>query len=296
MLPRTFRVGKRRRFLNVSNGKCIFIRIPDLRSYYFLGPTAEGLLVLCCKGTYSVPVHLLNPLTGQVTQLPRCLTPTTLLDVTTLRRHRLPCASLADDSTVALISGRRTLAVAKPGDKHWTQLHLDDWIMTAFSFGGRLYCATRKNIFVVETAASYPGLVAVVGYELEANSSFVGYHSMFPVHDDHGGLVLVHRYAEGDTRWHMAYRVKLDTGNLVPTSGLGGQTLFICSDSDYSRSVQARVSSSINADTIYTCNNHYDNKNPSDVVAFDFLGTRSELNFHKKDIARYLMSYVCSKM
>ncbi|CAN6225761.1 unnamed protein product [Urochloa humidicola] len=286
MLSRNSRVGKRRRFLNVSTGKCIFIRIPDLRSYYFLEPTTEGLLVLCQKGTYVI--QLLNPLTGQITNFPRGSMQ--LILALKNRRYGTTASLIADDSTVAFISSYCTLVVAKPGDEHWTKLHVDDCIMTAFSLGGRLYCATRKNILVVETAVSkQPQLLAVVGYELKASV----YHGVFPVHDDdRGDLILVHWYQKGDIQWHKAYRVKLDTGNLVPISGLGGQTLFICSDC--SQSVPAWVSSSINADTIYTCKNHYD-KNRPEVVAFDFLGTRSELKFQKKDIARYLMSHVCSQ-
>ena len=69
MLPRAFnsRSG-RRRFLNVSTGECARARIPDLRSCYLLGHTAEGLLVLCRKGTHAV--QLLNPMTGQLADLP----------------------------------------------------------------------------------------------------------------------------------------------------------------------------------------------------------------------------------
>ncbi|CAN6205819.1 unnamed protein product [Urochloa humidicola] len=301
MLPRTFRVGKRRRFLNVSTGKCIYVRIPDLRHYYFIGPTAEGLLVLCRKGTQVV--QLLNPLTGQVTYLP-CAT--TLLDPadndwrsTGRGISYLPfrCAGLADDSTVALLnlSGFQKLAVAKPGDKSWTRLCFDDWIITAFPFRGRLYCATQKNILVVENAASnkQPQLLVVAGYELEGDERPSHYHRMFLVHDDHGDMILVHEYSKGGSNRYTAYRVKLDTGNVVPTSGLGGQTLFVSRNrSAFTASVPARVSSSISADTIYFCD--YDNNDRPKIVAFDLFGTCSELNFDKKDIVRYLLSYVCS--
>ncbi|CAN6199514.1 unnamed protein product [Urochloa humidicola] len=106
MLPRSFRVGKRRRFLNISTGRCIYVRIPDLRHYCFFGPTAEGLLVLCQKGTHVV--QLLNPLTGQVTHLP-CAT--TLLDpedygwrstATGIRNLRFRWAGLSSPTTPRL--------------------------------------------------------------------------------------------------------------------------------------------------------------------------------------------------
>nr|CAB3503530.1 unnamed protein product [Digitaria exilis] len=51
-------------------GECVHMRIPDLRNYYLLGSTVEGLLVLCQKGTATELVQLLNPLTGQLTDLP----------------------------------------------------------------------------------------------------------------------------------------------------------------------------------------------------------------------------------
>ncbi|CAN6175909.1 unnamed protein product [Urochloa humidicola] len=299
MLPSAFNVDKRRRFLNVFTGQCIYVPIPDLRRYYFLGPTAEGLLVLCRKGTHVV--NLLNPLTGQVTNLP-CAT--TLLDpnhgygtmsiAMSYLADSEPRASLADDATVALISGHGTLAVAKPSDEHWRRLHLDDQIMTAFSFGGRLYCATRKNVLLVDTTVSkQPRLVVVARYELKCNYEwYFPFHRMYPVlHADHGDLILVHRYMANDTDKYTAYRVKLDTGSVVPTSGFGGQTLFICRDCSYS--VPARVSSSISTDTIYKCQ-RYDSDRP--ITAFDLLGTCSDVNFDKKDIAYFLLSYVCSEI
>ena len=58
----------RRLFLNVVTGETVLLVLPDLRSCYLLGHTAEGLLVLCRKGTHAV--QLLNPMTGQLADLP----------------------------------------------------------------------------------------------------------------------------------------------------------------------------------------------------------------------------------
>ncbi|GJN11296.1 hypothetical protein PR202_ga29476 [Eleusine coracana subsp. coracana] len=62
-----------RRLLNVSTGELISMRVPDRRRYLVLGPTAEGFLLLCRKGT--LVVQLLNPLTGRF----YCATPWNVL-------------------------------------------------------------------------------------------------------------------------------------------------------------------------------------------------------------------------
>jgi hypothetical protein len=54
-------------FLNVSTGQCIQVRLLELSGHTVFGPTAEGFLVLLDRNSYAI--HLLNPLTGQVTDL-----------------------------------------------------------------------------------------------------------------------------------------------------------------------------------------------------------------------------------
>ncbi|KAL6657743.1 hypothetical protein ACP70R_005523 [Stipagrostis hirtigluma subsp. patula] len=240
MLLRAFIVYGWRRFLNVHTGECIHhAAIPDLRRCYLLGHTFERLLVLCQKGTHVV--QLLNPLTGHLTDFPSA---TTLLP---------PCITwfssggIADDSTVALVcQDHAFLAVAKPGDERWTWLKPSGKVISVLPVVGRLYCLTCNNISVVETAANQkPRLVVVVNLGLQ--------WSLYPVYND-GDLILVHHYP-ADSRCpcerHMMYKVKLDTGSVVPMGGLGGQALFI--NGDRSLSVPATVSSSIAADTIYVC-------------------------------------------
>ncbi|KAF8669324.1 hypothetical protein HU200_051663 [Digitaria exilis] len=166
------------------------MRIPDLRNYYLLGSTVEGLLVLCQKGTATELVQLLNPLTGQLTDLP------------------LDSAGIAEDSTVAVLYDSNTLAVAKPGDERWTRFTMDYYtygshavMASVLPYAGRLYCITHNKILVVEAAAEQqrPRLEAVAlgRYELElmAGRRFTDCW-MYPVYDDEGNLILVHR----DTR------------------------------------------------------------------------------------------------
>uniref|UniRef100_A0A0E0EDN0 DUF295 domain-containing protein n=1 Tax=Oryza meridionalis TaxID=40149 RepID=A0A0E0EDN0_9ORYZ len=68
MLRDELAVPDRRRFLNVSSGRCIQADLPELRGHRVFGPTAEGLLVLLDEATFAV--RLLNPLTRQLTDLP----------------------------------------------------------------------------------------------------------------------------------------------------------------------------------------------------------------------------------
>ncbi|TVT97566.1 hypothetical protein EJB05_57197, partial [Eragrostis curvula] len=76
MLPHTLNAaGRRRLFLNVFTGERVRVRLPDPHHCYVLGHTAEGLVLLCRKDTYLV--QLLNPLTGQLADLPSA---TTLLE------------------------------------------------------------------------------------------------------------------------------------------------------------------------------------------------------------------------
>ncbi|TVU38324.1 hypothetical protein EJB05_11687, partial [Eragrostis curvula] len=302
MLPSNFNVDRRRCFVNVSTGEKIHVGILDLRRYYFRGPTAEGFLVLCQKSTHVV--QLLNPITGQVTDLP-CAN--TLLDpdpdpVTTdqLRSLDFCSAGVTNDNTVALLYDFHKFAIAKPGQEAWRRLDVGQHrIMAALPFAGRMYCVTEKKILVVDednTSAS-PRLVVVADFKLEREFSLL-YDRMHPVFDERGGLVLVHRthrFIENRfTEKFTAYRARLDAGIMEPIRGLGGQALFICSShpAGPSQSVPAKFSSSIKPDTIYLCRK-YSDVNQVDIVAFDpSAGTFVETEFDKKDIVKFLIAYV----
>ncbi|KAG2646312.1 hypothetical protein PVAP13_2KG501500 [Panicum virgatum] len=305
MLPLANNHRGRRRFLNVSTGECVYARIPDLRRNYFLGPTAEGLLALCRKGDHVV--QLLNPLTGQLTDFPRADTmPLTRCDWVDGRVRffiTLHSAGLADDSTVALLynSGELAveLAVAKPGDERWTRVKLDltcrniEPPLAVLPYGGRLYCVTHKSISVVETAADrQPRLAPVADHGL-AGGQWSHADWMCPVYDDGGGLILVHRNAaraggyprDPSEERYTTYQAKLDTGDVVPMRGLGGQALFL--SHGRSVSVSAKISSSISTDTVYDVCHFYT------ILTFDLLGeSAAEVRFGEDDNANLLWSYV----
>ncbi|TVU38326.1 hypothetical protein EJB05_11689, partial [Eragrostis curvula] len=314
MLPRA------NTFLNVHTGKRVDVRLPNLRRHRMLGRIAGGLLVLCHKGTHVV--QLLNPVTGQLTDLPRVtelLPPGNMKRSTdsrarAARRVRLRSGGVADDSTVALVcNDGRTLAVAKPGDDDWTRLWPDGgddrdelWtdderILLVLPLAGRLYCVTNWNILVVETAANHKAQLVAVA---DVKSCGYPWHNdyVYPVYDDEGGLILVHRCTTSSSGFndkYTAYRVNLATGTMEPIRGLGGQALFVCWDR--SQSVfPARISSSVIADTIYVCQKGpgVEQEQPR-VVASDFSGAYTETTFDEWDIANYLSRYhkqnwVCS--
>ena len=203
-------------------------------------------------------------------------------------------AGLADDSTAALLYNSGELAVAKPGDERWTRVELDltcrniEPPLAVLPYGGRLYCVTHKSISVVETAADrQPRLAPVADHGL-AGGQWSHADWMCPVYDDGGGLILVHRNAaraggyprDPSEERYTTYQAKLDTGDVVPTRGLGGQALFL--SGGRSVSVSAKISSSISTDTVYVC----DHGRKADAVAFDLLGaSAAELNFGEDDKA-----------
>uniref|UniRef100_A0ACD5YFQ2 Uncharacterized protein n=1 Tax=Avena sativa TaxID=4498 RepID=A0ACD5YFQ2_AVESA len=154
--------GHPRIFLNVSTGQCIQMpRLPELlRGHDVFGPTTEGLLVLLDRTSYIL--RLLNPLTGQVTDLPPATTLLRLMEYqpADLREaFEVSDAGLADNSTFAIhFLGIHMLAVAKLGDKCWTLV--DDSqgssMLSAISFEGRFYCPTNRGVMVVETSENQP--------------------------------------------------------------------------------------------------------------------------------------------
>ncbi|KAG2637853.1 hypothetical protein PVAP13_2NG549000 [Panicum virgatum] len=187
-------VRSRRSFLNASTGECIHVRLPDLRRrYYLFGPTAEGLVVLCRKDTLAVQLH--NPLTGQRASLPRA---TSLLFPTSASKayritddFRVRSAGLAGGSSVALHYGNSAVAVARPGDKCWTQLGPVENLKSAASFAGRFYCVTFESISVVleATASQPPRLVAAVDLKPHCGRRF-SWSDMAHLVDRDGELVL----------------------------------------------------------------------------------------------------------
>ncbi|XBI49083.1 hypothetical protein VPH35_112711 [Triticum aestivum] len=253
--------NRRRRFLNLFTGRSIYQALPDLYAlpYHVVTTTSDGLVL---RLSTSVG-QLLNPLTGQIAELPSAAT---LLDWDAgLVGLELRGASAADDGTVVLHFLSFYLSVAKPGDKRWTLIHSRDRILSVFPFAGRVYFATSRNISSVETKTSAankpPQLVVAVHHKLQK-----GEFSM------------------------SVYRVDLDAKNMVPLHGLDGKVLFLCKKRR-PLMVAARVSPSISAETAYMCLSMP--KDDAAVYAFDLFGDGcTETKFNKDDTAYYLSCYV----
>jgi hypothetical protein len=244
----------RRLFLNVSTGECIRVRLLELSGHNVFGPTAESLLVLLDGSSYAV--RLLNPLTGQVTDLPPA---TTLLRLNRYRmssiddlesaeeeydlkeEFKILAAGLADDSTfVVYFHGILMLVMAKPGDDCWTlidnQRSLEDSL--PISFGGRFYCCTNQGLMVVDTSANKPPQLVLVA---ELPKVFSPKSSTLHLVENDGELILVYRNIRWGRRrinrrcqWartkdfieYKVCRVDLKTMDTKPILSLGGRAIF----------------------------------------------------------------------
>lgn len=236
MLREAVAAPHHRRFLNVSTGQCIRMHLPDLRGHDVFGPTTEGLLVLLDRTSFVV--RLLNPLTGQLTNLPPA---TTLLHLTPHLNREMPSnsdlrdafqvsdAGLADDSTFAVFFGEiQILPVAKPGDECWTMVD-QRYLWSSVSFEGRFYCTTKGAIKVVETSANQPPRLVVAAKLTKLFSQIAG-----TVHlvDNDGELTLVYRLLREDDEGknimkYQVYLVDLNAKKTKPVYGSGGRALFI---------------------------------------------------------------------
>ncbi|KAL6856017.1 hypothetical protein ACP4OV_018819 [Aristida adscensionis] len=254
----------RRRLLNVRTGERVRVRLPDPRRHVVLGPTAEGLVVLCRKGTLAV--RLLNPLTGQLADFPSAAT---MADggaaggfettASVLDELRLVSAGLAGESTLALHFSFSVLAVAEPGDTRWTQVdNPDGEIVSAMPFAGRFYCSTYDNITVLDTTAGEqpPCLApAAAGFELD---KWLGRQLIQPMEpylaEIDGELVLI---ANGTSEDCKAYRVRMDgaakPAAATPRLELGAAAVFVGVHGGRAVTVPAALCRSISADAVYFC-------------------------------------------
>ncbi|KAI5003008.1 hypothetical protein ZWY2020_027658 [Hordeum vulgare] len=256
-----------RRFLNSSTGECIRVHLPGLHNQEVLALSSEGLLVVL-DWPRSTKVHLLNPLTRHLTQLPplmallsyqgyECFLYTSAFDT-----HFPAWGSgiLNDDSTVVLCFSRlNMLGMAKPGDDHWTLLNFHSpspvALGTASSMiAGRFYCVTTDGVMVLEDQPPRLELVAKLPMPVSPVADTV--HLM----DSAGELMLVHRRfsRHHDTnnvakRRYDVYRVDLGAGTLCRVNSFGGgaHALFIGLYCSLSVPIKLFPAGSIRGDTIY---------------------------------------------
>jgi hypothetical protein len=290
MLPEIFEAEiSRRDFLNVSTGNRIRVDLPDLRYQFVIGPTSEGLILLC--GKRSGQVCLLNRVNG---------TPTLLEGFS---------AGLADSSTVALHfdDHEMELAVAKPNDERWSRrgrpcsitspLH---WMMAPLSFANRFYCFTRYGIKAVD--ATDPGQRPQLVRVINVDEDFRSQRRDVSLVDNDGELILLSPSKRSDTLPYDVHRIDLDACEMVRVHGLRGHAVFLCDTGancgrGRSLSVRAGLSPSIMADAIYrccTCSDTcemVDSRPRIDLVPAD---QWIERDFIPRDsIVDYLSRYVC---
>ncbi|XBH80663.1 hypothetical protein VPH35_106361 [Triticum aestivum] len=171
-------------------------------------------------------------------------------------------------------------------------------ITSILPLAGRVYCATSRNVSLVQTATTAnqpPKLVEAVGHELHKEFGSVaafkdqlyeGRSRMFLV-ENNGELILCHRATRTDEKYSVSvHLMNMNAKNLVPLHGLNGKALFL--GKRRSVLVATRVSPSIN--TAYFC---WPRSKDVLVYAVDLLGGGCvEAKFEKVDAAYYLSCYV----
>lgn len=262
MLDRQAHLG-RYRFLNVSTGKCALTDLPELEGHKLLAITPEGLLLLLHETT--LVVRLLNPLTRQLTDLPRLhelLRSRRYSSARNLQVYGVGLVAVAGVCAVAVcfFSDPMVLAVAKSGDESWTVVHKGHSMISTLPFAGRFYCVDAdRGLMVLDLDMSSsdqqqpPRLRKVADLLKGSRLSQISYG--LHLVDNGGELMLVHR-----ARWqggyynyrYKVYRVDLEAGILIPAKkqALKGRAVFI--GRRRAISVSAGVfPSSVRANTIY---------------------------------------------
>uniref|UniRef100_A0A8I6XKD1 KIB1-4 beta-propeller domain-containing protein n=1 Tax=Hordeum vulgare subsp. vulgare TaxID=112509 RepID=A0A8I6XKD1_HORVV len=271
MLREEHAVPTRRSFLNTSTGECVQVKIPQLLDHHALALTPEGLLLLLDKPQRTA-VRLLNPFTGQLTELPPF---NTLLphiahyqqrdDDDFARIMTAWGSGLADDgSTVVLyLRNHHLIGIAKPGDDRWSLLRLRDNMLgkANIMFAGRFYCVTQDGVMVLQIDEGHPPRL-----EVAANLNMDVLLSVDYMHlvDNCGELMLVHRqrrdkHSNPTNKFNMwrrrydTYRVDLDSRTLIPVKSFGGKgrAVFMGMYCSFSVSIESFPAGSVSADTIY---------------------------------------------
>ncbi|KAM0859548.1 hypothetical protein ACQ4PT_047119 [Festuca glaucescens] len=266
MLREELAVPDRRSFLNTSTGDCVQVDIPELRDHLLLAVTPEGLFVLVHKPQRAT-VHLLNPLTRHLTELPPLTTLLPPKDHDKLSEDNVyfdgefkawGSGVANDDSTVVLcFSKLRMIGMAKPGDDSWNLLEYRGGGMTTapLMFAGRFYCVNLSGIMELELGADQPPQLKVAT-KLSMLVSPIS-DSMHLV-DNCGELMLVHcRCGQQLTTGYIygrlcdAYQVDLDSGTLLPVNSLGGSAVFTGLHCSFLVPLEVFPSGTMSADTTY---------------------------------------------
>ncbi|GJN11294.1 hypothetical protein PR202_ga29474 [Eleusine coracana subsp. coracana] len=121
-------------------------------------------------------------------------------------------------------------------------------------FEGRFYCATDKDIVVLQAMeGQQPELVMAASYELERDGQLFVYLA-----ENHGKLILTRWFHPNHSRGQchgtcMVYRVDLDAGKTVFMPPVDEHAVFISSYGGRALIVPIGLSPSIIAHTVYLC-------------------------------------------
>jgi hypothetical protein len=132
------------------------VDIPELHGHELLVVTTEGLLILV-RNPQHTTVHVLNPLTRHLAELPPCTTllPSEHHDILSwcnFGRYSAWGSVIANDDSTVVLDFLDILGVAKPGDVCWTVLKFDRTrrAMASSMFLGHFYCVTQDGVMVLE--------------------------------------------------------------------------------------------------------------------------------------------------
>ncbi|CAN6205829.1 unnamed protein product [Urochloa humidicola] len=194
------------------------------------------------------------------------------------------------------------LAVARPGDEHWTVAY-DRWMDSTLSFAGRFYCAIGSSVMVLDTSGpdhqkQPPRLRPAV---IERSKSFVFDRETATLHlvDNGGELMLVHRTIGPDTdapgvgrykRSYQVFRVDLDAGALSPAKDLRGRAVFMSMGRTISV-LSPGAFSSVTADTLYLGFDCLEKTRMNKIDGYNVADGSSERSYH--DSSREMLVQPC---
>ncbi|KAL6655597.1 hypothetical protein ACP70R_006423 [Stipagrostis hirtigluma subsp. patula] len=220
-------------FLHTATGRCLRVRLPELRGHRIVGFT-DGLLILINKDTTAVRV--LHPFTRAAVDLPPMAAVFTHVakDIRSRAWMRAAvCKSQTSDS-IAVVAWFPTVpgvVIAEPGFPSWLIVYHNVELTTAVTFQGRVYGVISNQRQVVQVYPQCPNpCIAHI-----PNTFGIPQTQAFFLVECAARLMLVLRYVYigGNIEGYQPYGFALfevDTaghGGLTPMSSLGDWALFL---------------------------------------------------------------------
>jgi hypothetical protein len=137
-------------FLCTATGRCVRVRLPELRGHRIVGFT-DGLLILLNKGTTAVRV--LHPFTRVAVDLPPIGPIIMTMVKDQLSRAWVRAAVCMSQNSIAVVVwflNAAGVVVAEPGSPCWSVVHHSLQLASAVPFQGRLYGVIRSKMVVLQ--------------------------------------------------------------------------------------------------------------------------------------------------